>query len=239
MKNLLICLTLAVAICLCGCAGVKYVANCESAQLRREPSVESEAIGKLMCGDKVRFEGEAENGYSKVSCNGVTGYVLSEFLSDKKPEKKETFPTEEVNLIDKEQQYGKKEYPTGKADGAGVEEYIKTYVRPLYNHINSNIDSYSTEKNAEGIITWYDGINCVKKEFPSGAYQNDMSRQYYYDAGSGQMVFAFIFKGKQEHRLYFRNNEIVRYIDENGEIFDYPNFAEAVELADYAMTEAY
>ena len=65
-----------------------------------------------------------------------------------------------------------------------------------------------------------------------------MSRQYYYD-DDGKLMFAFIFKGTTEHRLYFENDKIVRYIGDSGNLVNNPKSEEALNFAEHAMSEAY
>ena len=243
MKKFLLCAVIGLTICLCGCTrGVtyttKYIVNCVSAEFRQEPSNAATILNDLMHGEIVSFEKDVENGYSKVVYKGVTGYVLSSVLSEEKPEEKEL----EMNIEDAVQHeddyddnYG---YLIANQSEKFIEEYITNYVRPLYSEINENISNYS-RKVLQSTTLWYDNENCVKKELPQGAEGYNMSRQYYYDKNNGQLIFAFVFRGTQEHRLYFKDNELVRYIDEAGNVFDNPASTAVLKMAHRAINEAY
>lgn len=37
------------------------------------------------------------------------------------------------------------------------------------------------------------------------------------------MYFAFVYAGKEEHRLYFKDGVLIRYIDESKNTYDYGN----------------
>ncbi|MGN1127084.1 MAG: hypothetical protein ACI4RI_06555, partial [Ruminococcus sp.] len=45
----------------------------------------------------------------------------------------------------------------------------------------------------------------------SGTDGLDYSREYYYH--EGKLYFAFVYSGKEEHRMYFCNDVLIRYID--------------------------
>lgn len=63
------------------------------------------------------------------------------------------------------------------------------------------------------------GVDDSKKVLSNGTDGWDYSREYYYH--KGQLVFAFIYNGTEEHRLYFKDRHMIRYIDENHTVFDY------------------
>ncbi len=62
------------------------------------------------------------------------------------------------------------------------------------------------------------------------------SREYYYH--DGQFIFAFIYNGTEEHRLYFKDNHMIRYIDESHTTFDYPNLDAFADWEKRALDEA-
>lgn len=55
--------------------------------IRKSYNTDSEIIGKLEIGDSISRTGIGDNGWSKVSYNGSTGYIKTSLLSDKEPEK--------------------------------------------------------------------------------------------------------------------------------------------------------
>ncbi len=63
------------------------------------------------------------------------------------------------------------------------------------------------------------------------------SRDYRFH--NGKLVFAFIFDGTEEHRLYFKDDHMIRYIDENHTAYDYPDCDKFSSWAEKALREAY
>ena len=60
---------------------VKMYANEEDINVRAEANTDSEVLTMLAQGDEVTVLGDAGNGWSKIEIDGVTGYVMTEFLS--------------------------------------------------------------------------------------------------------------------------------------------------------------
>ncbi len=243
MKKILLCVVLGILMCLCGCAKevnytTKYIVNCTSAEFRQEPSNAATILNYLMYGEIVSFEKDVENGYSKVIHNGVTGYVLSTFLADYKPSENASVTHESSAPKQSNESSNDYGYLISNQNENSIEEYISTFVRPLYNQTNDNIDMYSKSTSGSATI-WSDSMGLVKKELSLGAENYNMSREYYYDSSSGKMVFAFIYKGSEEYRLYFKDNKLVRYIDDAGNIVNNPASTEALKMASYAINEAY
>lgn len=75
--------------------------------------------------------------------------------------------------------------------------------------------------------------------FPSGVNNYDFTREYYYDTDSGRIAFAFVYSGGTEYRLYFRTNQLVRFIPPNGQVINNPDSGEALEMGKYVLSEAY
>ena len=55
--------------------------------VRKSYSADSDKIGSLKAGDKITRTGIGDNGWSKVSYNGGTGYIKTSLLTDKEPKK--------------------------------------------------------------------------------------------------------------------------------------------------------
>lgn len=242
MKRFLLYATTVLVICLCGCAKeivykTKYIDNCISTEFRQEPSNAATVLDDLKYGEIVSYEKDEKNGYSKVVYEGVTGYVLSAMLSEQKPVENSTSIPED-NSVETDNYKNKYEYLISNLGAEYIEKHISTYIRPLYNQINENINLYS-KKSSGSTTSWYDNGRLCKKELPQGAENYNMSRQYYYDADNSEMVFAFVFKGTQEHRLYFKDGKLIRYIDATGNIINNPTTTESLKMADYAINEAY
>lgn len=61
---------------------------------------------------------------------------------------------------------------------------------------------------------------------------------YYYE--NDQLYFALIyFKSEEEHRLYFKENSIIRYKDENDIIYDADKEAIVCEWTKFALEDSY
>ena len=119
-----------------------------------------------------------------------------------------------------------------------TEEYIDVFIRPLYNSINESAVYYDKTESS-GITVWKSGGTVMKKEIQGGTDGNDMSRQYYFDPESGELMFAFMFKGTEEHRLYFKSGELIRYINAEGNQANYPGMEQTSGLAELALSECY
>ena len=242
MKKFLLYATIVFIIFLIGCDKevvyqTRYIDNCISTELRQEPSNGSTVLDDLKYGEIVSYEKDVKNGYSKVVYEGITGYVLSTMLSEEKPVENNINTPEEISV--KTDNYTNKyDYLITDFEDEYVENHISTYIRPLYNYINENINLCS-KKSSGSLTSWYDNGRLCKKELVQGAENYDMSRQYYYDVNNGKMVFAFVFKGTQEHRLYFKDGKLIRYIDENGIIVNNPKSVKSLKMADYVLNEAY
>lgn len=242
MKKFLLYATIVFIIFLLGCDKevvyqTRYIDNCISTELRQEPSNGSTVLDDLKYGEIVSYEKDVKNGYSKVVYEGITGYVLSTMLSEEKPVENNINTPEEISV--KTDNYTNNyDYLITDFEDEYVENHISTYIRPLYNYINENINLCS-KKSSGSLTSWYDNGRLCKKELVQGAENYDMSRQYYYDVNNGKMVFAFVFKGTQEHRLYFKDGKLIRYIDENGIIVNNPKSVKSLKMADYVLNEAY
>lgn len=238
MRKFLCIVMLGLVMCLCGCTNeveytTKFIANCEKTEFRQDAANSSTVLYELSAGEVVSFEKYVDNGYAKVVHEGVTGYVLSACLEDKMPEggarALENTQEETTNKYD---------YLISDKSEKDIEEYISEFVRPLYNEINAALSDY--EKSTAGSATlWHDERGCAKKELVEGADSYNMSRQYYYNTYTGKMVFAFVFKGSEEYRLYFEKDKLVRYIDEAGNIVNNPASEKALKMAEHALIEAY
>ena len=81
------------------------------------------------------------------------------------------------------------------------------------------------------------GGDDVQKTVESGTDGWRYARDYRFH--SGKLVFAFIFDGTEEHRLYFKDDHMIRYIDEEHTTYDYPDTAPFSDWEKRALEEAY
>lgn len=228
----------------------KYITNTDKLDMREHPSNDASIICSIEAGTPVSFVEDAENGYSMVVYNGITGYALASYLTLEKPEDKNTDTITVTKVIPAAPEIAQSDNMPESASvdkysdlrsnrtESEIEDYISSYVRPLYEEINDNLDNYS--KTSHGNATyWSDNKGYIKKEYPSGTNNFYMTREYYYDTDSGRIAFAFIYDGETEYRLYFRTNQLVRYIAPNGQEINNPASDEALELASRVISEAY
>ena len=103
------------------------------------------------------------------------------------------------------------------------------------------VDYYATqddpgaEKTVDGITYYTKNGETTKIVCPNGTSGWGYSREYFFK--NGKLYFAFIFDGTIEHRLYFADDTLIRYIDENSVTYDYGDIQCPFEQK--ALTEAY
>ena len=102
-----------------------------------------------------------------------------------------------------------------------------------------SISQSDLEKEIERIRTYYytPGDDDDQVVLDNGTDGWNYSRDYRYH--NGKLVFAFIFDGTEEHRLYFKDDHMIRYIDENHVTYDYPDLSDFSEWEEKALAEAY
>lgn len=71
---------------------------------------------------------------------------------------------------------------------------------------------------------------------PNGTDNWNYSREYYFH--NDQLVFAFIYNNLEEHRLYFKDGHMIRYIDENHQVYDFGALDPFESWARRALEEA-
>lgn len=116
-----------------------------------------------------------------------------------------------------------------------VEDEVKQ-IREWFYGTQDSLDSY--EQSASDNVTFYleDGIP-VKIVVKKGTDAWDYAREYYYH--DGEFYFAFIYNGGDEHRLYFKEDQMIRYIDQDKNTYDYGQTDQFSEWETPALQEAY
>lgn len=116
-----------------------------------------------------------------------------------------------------------------------VEDEVKQ-IREWFYGTQNNIDSY--EQSTSDNVTFYleDGIP-VKIVVKKGTDGWDYAREYYFH--DGVFYFAFIYNGGDEHRLYFKEEQMIRYIDQNKNTYDYGQTDQFSDWETPALQEAY
>ena len=112
-------------------------------------------------------------------------------------------------IMEREKQALEPSEPSGFDVEAGV-----LHVRAVYNFITQNQSSMQVTQLGNGAVWFEDAENGYAKmevAAESGDMQN-YSRFYYYE--NGELIFAFYFRGTLEHRFYFIDGALFRWIDE-------------------------
>ena len=110
-------------------------------------------------------------------------------------------------------------------------------IRELYYRTQEEQDRL-TQENVDGITYYTYNEQIVKIEIKSGYANSPYSRLYYYF--DDQLYFAFVFNGTEEHRFYYKNEELIRYIDASKTVYDYgtDGFKNIVGIDDVILEEA-
>lgn len=116
-----------------------------------------------------------------------------------------------------------------------VEDEVKQ-IREWFYGTQDSLGSY--EQSTSDNVTFYreDGIP-VKIVVKKGTDGWDYAREYYYH--DGEFYFAFIYAGSDEHRLYFKDDQMIRYIDQDKNTYDYGETDRFPEWETPAIQEAY
>ena len=68
-------------------SGTVYVVGCEEwVSLRSRPSTSATALREVPLYSSVTYRGDAGSGFSKVTYNGITGYILTRYLDYMEPQ---------------------------------------------------------------------------------------------------------------------------------------------------------
>lgn len=103
-----------------------------------------------------------------------------------------------------------------RTDVKDVENKVLT-IRSWYNNTQSKLETLSTVEVAEGRKEYYDNAKRVRVDLQADD-KNTYTRFYYFK--DDKLYFVFAFDGTKENRLYFDNEVLFRWIDENGKIHD-------------------
>lgn len=121
--------------------------------------------------------------------------------------------------------------PQSSAKGYDVEAEVKQ-IRAWYYATQEDPGTFT--HNSE--VLRYTKNNATTK-FSVPASYNGWAYDRWYFYHDDKLYFAFVFKGEEEYRLYFKDDALIRYIDNNGVTYDYGNISCPIE--EKARTEAY
>ena len=115
-----------------------------------------------------------------------------------------------------------------------VEDTV-SQIRNWYSETQSNIGSLPCRIINDVIKGYFDEDRNFVKIVATKGYDNlDFVREYYFH--EGELYFAFVYDGVDEQRLYFKDGQLIRYIDNNGNVFDtndaisFMQFAEELKI---------
>lgn len=117
-----------------------------------------------------------------------------------------------------------------------VEDEV-TQIRAWYNETQNNLDSYASFSASDGDVVCYKDQELSRLDAGKGFDDWNYTRRYYFRNGS--LYFAFVFDGKEEHRLYFKEDQLIRYIDEKKNTYDYGDTDQFSEWSVPVLSEAY
>ncbi len=113
-------------------------------------------------------------------------------------------------------------------------EQIQTW----YYDTQSKLEVFTLVPQNEYVDFVYDGTKLVKIAVKGGFDGWDMAREYYFH--EGQLYFMFAYNDMGEHRIYVKDNILLRYIDIEGISYDigYGMPPEAWEVSEKGFEEA-
>ncbi len=118
-----------------------------------------------------------------------------------------------------------------------VEDEVKRIKNDYYNIQNQKGEPYQHPINTD-VKIYYVLNRIVSIEVANGYNDIGYSRTYYFDE-EGKLYFSFVFDKKRENRLYFKNDILIRYIDENGEIYNLYENLETCTWYELVLYESY
>lgn len=109
-------------------------------------------------------------------------------------------------------------------------------IRSWFTETQSHVSEYAVERPETGVERYDSGDGFVKIVLAKGFGGFSYERDYYFH--DGEFYFAFVFNGGEEHRLYFAYGELIRYIDENKNTYDYGQTEAFDDWKEWVVAEA-
>ena len=122
-------------------------------------------------------------------------------------------------VVDEEENMNKEEAKEQSADSINVESEVEK-IRKWYYNTQDNLDSYMQGEDPNFSFYYEEGFP-VKIVVKSGYDGEKYTREYFYK--DKELYFAFVYNKSEEYRFYFKDGELIRYIDKNKKTFDYGN----------------
>ncbi len=104
------------------------------------------------------------------------------------------------------------------SNGSWTVESEVSKIRTQYYNTQDNLKNYSKIKGTNGATYYYNNVGQAVRVDVGKSDSLPYSKQYYFQ--NGKLYFAFIFDGKRENRLYFKDDQLIRLKDEYGNTTD-------------------
>lgn len=103
----------------------------------------------------------------------------------------------------------------------------------------SNLKNILEPNSEHPVIRYYTPDNMVVIKVFSGYDDIEYSRIYFYDS-NWKLYFAFVyFENEKENRLYFKDDTLIRYINERGQTYDLYDSFVTCEWEEFVLKESY
>lgn len=126
-------------------------------------------------------------------------------------------------------------YETFKAESMDLEAEI-AQIQEKYYAAQDRLNNMEIVSE-DGVTTYIEDGNVCKIVVAKGTGGIDYAREYSF--GNGKLCFAFVYDGGGEHRFYFVDDMLVRYINERSEIYDLEDADSYIQFASEYQNEAY
>lgn len=136
---------------------------------------------------------------------------------------------------------------SSSASSSSVDEATQAPIHPKNYNVKAEVQQirswYSSTQANPGTKESYSGVDVYRRNgsvtkifVKNGTDGWNYTREYYYN--NDMLYFAFIHSGSEEHRLYFCDNTLIRYVDNYKRTTDYPNYIDC-PFESQAVYEAY
>lgn len=151
------------------------------------------------------------------SNNKKTGLEVLNEIQEEKKEREDTINSEEEEKSFNSIVGNNTEEEGGVETSDEIAEQIEDELPQI------DLANLDVEAEVEQIRSWYYSPTDSEEKFvlSKGTDGWNYSREYYFH--KGVLYFAFVFNETEEHRLYFKDGVMIRYIDENKNVYDYGN----------------
>ncbi|MCI6061688.1 MAG: hypothetical protein MR729_11140 [Dorea sp.] len=172
-----------------------------------------------------------------ISCALVAGLIVAHF-NNKKEESEYLSEIQEEKEAKKEADKDAEKEVEKEVEEEIISNDDEPASSDLTEEENHAFDNLDVEAEVEQIRSWYYSPTESDEKFVlnNGTDGWNYSREYYFH--DGVLYFAFVFNGTEEHRLYFKDGVMIRYIDENKNVYDYGNTSQFYDWESRVLQES-